>query len=690
MDIKKRNIGAIRRKSAESFNSLNVVSSTYEGRSSNGRQYATLVFVGDHTPPPASMLPELMEELIDWINSEEALALHPIELAALIHWKLVYIHPFYDGNGRTARLVMNLILMRAGYPPAIVRKEDRATYYEGLKSANSGDVRPFIRFIADCAETAIDEYLRASEKTIIVDGTTRPTVIQVGSLMPYTAPPLHFPWLPKSWKKLIMSALRAAIELLRREMRNARVKVEVDFHSMIMGSSSAFVDLYRYLFCNFDRNISLHLASNNFLLTGTTDRRFTETLYRICRDLLKVKPPLSLAQFFTNSFVEKKLRMSAEIVKSVAELKSRLNRRALSASRIPQKTPRILTSTRSWMGRRQTALSSKSLNSVARIPVQQKVTSSLTNPITPSKLILALQDDKSIQEPEYMSDLMTSLNTISNRISQIFDRVAGIEVRVSAIEKPLRDTNANKHPSTVSEEGKTKSNPEEDIERRRKVTATQTDLPPKYPNGVEQNPLLVRSDPVQVTEHLIKRTQQPVDAPPSLLDVNSSVETTDCASQLLFKSVDRYSPEVITLSSGDGLKMPRNPSICTRPTFTASSSSDRLHKLLNEDIPSYRSKSCYDEDASCRKNVDLDSHGTRPVSMDYRLKVFGSDDNLGLDRNHYSPYLNNRNDYSVYRNNSNDTRFDVDQSLEQQVSRISNMLAETQILLNSRRPIPHS
>lgn len=89
--------------------------------------------------------------------------------------------------------------------------------------------------------------------------------------------------------------------------------------------------------------------------------------------------------------------MSAEIVKSVAELKSRLNRRALSASRIPQKTPKILTSTRSWMGRRQTALSSKSLNSVARIPVQQKVTSSLTNPITPSKLILAPQDDKSIQ-----------------------------------------------------------------------------------------------------------------------------------------------------------------------------------------------------------------------------------------------------------------------------------------------------
>ncbi|VDL29191.1 unnamed protein product [Hymenolepis diminuta] len=487
-----------------------------------------------------------------------------------------------------------------------------------------------------------------------------------------------------------MSALRAAIDLLRREIRNARVKVKVDFHSMIMGSSSAFVDLYRYLFCNFDRNISLHLTSNNFLLTGTTDRRFTETLYRICRDLLKIKPPLSLAQFFTNSFVEKKLRMSAEIVKSVAELKSRLDRRALSGSRIPQKTPRILTSTRSWMGRRQTALSSKSLNSVARIPVQQKIASNLTNPITPSKLILALQDDKSIQEPEYISDLMTSLNTISNQISQIVDRVAGIEIRVSAIEKPLRNTIANKHPSTVSEEGETKNNPEEDIERKRKVTATQSHLPPKYPNGFEQDPLLVRSDPVQVTEHLIKRTQQPAGAPPSLLDVNSSVETTDCVSQPLFKNADRYSPEVTTLSGGDGLKMSRNPSTYTRPTFTASRSPDRLHKLLNEDISSYRNKSYYDEDAFCRKNVDLDSYKTGPVSIGYQSKVIGSDDNLGFDRNHYSSYLNNRNDYSVYCNNSNDARFDVDQSLEQQVSRISNMLAETQILLNSRRPIPHS
>lgn len=168
------------------------------------------------------------------------------------------------------------------------------------------------------------------------------------------------------------------------------------------------------------------------------------------------------------------------------------------------------------------------------------------------------------------------------------------------------------------------------------MTATQSDLPPKYPNGVEQNPLLVRSDPIQVAEHLIKRTQQPVDAPPvsfgfretptifniylqSLLDVNSSVETTDCVSQPLFKHADRYSPEVTTLSGGDGLKMSKNPSTYTRPTFTASRSSDRLHKLLNEDISSYRNKSYYDEDAFCRKDVDLDSYGTGPVSQNDQI-----------------------------------------------------------------------
>lgn len=76
-----------------------------------------------------------------------------------------------------------------------------------------------------------------------------------------------------------------------------------------------------------------------------------EILYRICRDVLKIKPSLSLAQFFTNSFAEKKLKMAAEIVKSVSELQSQLNKKARGA----QRTPGTLSSTRSWVARRQRA-----------------------------------------------------------------------------------------------------------------------------------------------------------------------------------------------------------------------------------------------------------------------------------------------------------------------------------------------
>ncbi|KAH8872148.1 Protein adenylyltransferase FICD [Schistosoma japonicum] len=127
-----------------------------------GRLRRSQVFIADHQPPPPSSVPDLMSELIDWLGSDEITHMHPIELAALTHWKLVFIHPFYDGNGRTARLLMNLILMRSGFPPAIIKIEDRVTYYELLKTANDGDVRPFIRFIAKCAERTLDGYLEAA------------------------------------------------------------------------------------------------------------------------------------------------------------------------------------------------------------------------------------------------------------------------------------------------------------------------------------------------------------------------------------------------------------------------------------------------------------------------------------------------------------------------------------------------
>lgn len=126
-----------------------------------GRLRRTQVFVGSFTPvPPEEVLPQ-MTEFINWLNDEETLRLDPVELAALAHYKLVFIHPFIDGNGRTARLLLNLILMQAGFPPIIIPVESRVRYYETLVEANQGDLRPFIRFIAASTSDALQTFINA-------------------------------------------------------------------------------------------------------------------------------------------------------------------------------------------------------------------------------------------------------------------------------------------------------------------------------------------------------------------------------------------------------------------------------------------------------------------------------------------------------------------------------------------------
>ncbi|GBN37702.1 Adenosine monophosphate-protein transferase Fic [Araneus ventricosus] len=121
------------------------------------------VFVGEYVPPPASEVEYLMEQFVEWLQSDNMQLLHPVKRAAVVHYRLAHIHPFVDGNGRTARLLMNLILMRAGYPPVIIRKQDRSVYYSTLQMANEGDIRPFIRFIAHCTECTLDVFLNAHE-----------------------------------------------------------------------------------------------------------------------------------------------------------------------------------------------------------------------------------------------------------------------------------------------------------------------------------------------------------------------------------------------------------------------------------------------------------------------------------------------------------------------------------------------
>ncbi|MBI2450339.1 MAG: Fic family protein [Candidatus Nealsonbacteria bacterium] len=123
------------------------------------RNSAVLIGGADHKPPEAIEVPKLMENLIKWIGKNQK-KLHPVELAAIIHHKITAIHPFFDGNGRTARLIMNVILMRAGYPLSVILKNDRKKYYHTLAQADKKDSTPFVRFIFQSVERSLDIYLK--------------------------------------------------------------------------------------------------------------------------------------------------------------------------------------------------------------------------------------------------------------------------------------------------------------------------------------------------------------------------------------------------------------------------------------------------------------------------------------------------------------------------------------------------
>lgn len=117
-----------------------------------------------HRPPDALAVPKKMHELVVWISKHQR-KMHPIELAALAHHQLVAIHPFFDGNGRTARLLMNVLIMRAGYPLAIVLKNDRKKYYRVLSHADTGEAAPIVQFVAQCVERSLEMYLKALQPT---------------------------------------------------------------------------------------------------------------------------------------------------------------------------------------------------------------------------------------------------------------------------------------------------------------------------------------------------------------------------------------------------------------------------------------------------------------------------------------------------------------------------------------------
>lgn len=129
-----------------------------DGQAGRYREENVVIAGASTTPPDFLHLPAEMAALIQWHDG--AAGLHPLVRAAELHTRFVKIHPFVDGNGRTGRLLLNFELMKAGYPPAIIRKEDRLSYYDALDEAClNADYGAITGLVAEAVERSLLTYL---------------------------------------------------------------------------------------------------------------------------------------------------------------------------------------------------------------------------------------------------------------------------------------------------------------------------------------------------------------------------------------------------------------------------------------------------------------------------------------------------------------------------------------------------
>ena len=135
-----------------------------------GVQTSYVIHAGRFEYASPEETPGLMSDLVDWYNkAEQEGKLSPVELAALFHYRYIRIHPFEDGNGRIARLMMNYILTRHDYPMVVVRSRKKSEYIEALHQADIDvgpipsdgahaeikDIRPFVKYFNNLVATEI-------------------------------------------------------------------------------------------------------------------------------------------------------------------------------------------------------------------------------------------------------------------------------------------------------------------------------------------------------------------------------------------------------------------------------------------------------------------------------------------------------------------------------------------------------
>ncbi len=122
------------------------------------RNIGVVIMGSDHTPPEPFEVPIKMRDLFDWIKQNENN--NPIIVGAIAHHEMVKIHPFKDGNGRTARLLLNLILLKNGFPICNIKRDERPDYYAALSLADDSEYEPIVEVVTkNCSALLFESIL---------------------------------------------------------------------------------------------------------------------------------------------------------------------------------------------------------------------------------------------------------------------------------------------------------------------------------------------------------------------------------------------------------------------------------------------------------------------------------------------------------------------------------------------------
>jgi len=127
------------------------------------RETGVVISGSELRPPEPLAVPGLMRSFVEWVNRQKEL--NTFAFAIVAHHKLTAIHPFLYGNGRVARLILNLLLLHAGYPIVNIRREDRPRYYEALSLADRGEYSALVGVTLDRALEVFNEMRRVHEET---------------------------------------------------------------------------------------------------------------------------------------------------------------------------------------------------------------------------------------------------------------------------------------------------------------------------------------------------------------------------------------------------------------------------------------------------------------------------------------------------------------------------------------------